>query len=484
MNQCVKDLTELFSVKTTENGAFAYNTLCNKIIDMFALIGGKRNASEQEIINMYLEAREQDKDLADKLIFYTRDILDGLGERRIGRILLKEFATIDPEKCIANFDLVHEYGRWDDFYTFENTPCEKTMWEYLYNQIKKDIVAYSNNKPISLLAKWLKSENASSAESKRLAKKFCHVNNISSKAYRQTLSQLRKYLDITEIKMSSNDWNTINFQTVPSIAHKNYVHTFTKHCGLRYRYYLNEVSNNKASINTKTLTPADIIHAITDFYKFDENIDKNIIDLQWKSLPDYFSNSSSDILCCADVSGSMYGRPMEVAVGLTLYCANRNKGAYKNKFLTFTDIPTLYTFDTNATIEENYKKVMSHVGFNTNLDGMLEAVYEAAAATKQVPEALIIISDMEIDNFLETKPADDIVSKWEKRFKAVNLPFMKIVFWNADARHNTFLGKLDNPYTRYVGGSSATIFSKLDNIIHDDQFTAIVNILNKYNLKG
>ena len=66
MNQCVKDLTELFSVKTTENGAFAYNTLCNKIIDMFALIGGKRNAPKQEIINMYLEAREQDKELADK----------------------------------------------------------------------------------------------------------------------------------------------------------------------------------------------------------------------------------------------------------------------------------------------------------------------------------------------------------------------------------------------------------------------------------
>ena len=301
MNQCVKDLTELFSVKTTENGAFAYNTLCNKIIDMFALIGGKRNAPKQEIIDMYLQAREQDKDLADKLIFYTRDILGGLGERHIGRILLKEFAMVDPEKCIANFDLVHKYGRWDDFYVFEDTPCEKAMWEYLYNQLKKDIVAYSNHKPISLLAKWLKSENASSAESKRLAKKFCYINKISSKAYRKTLSQLRKYLDITEIKMSSNDWNKIDFQTVPSIAHKNYVHTFTKHCGLRYRYYLNEVSNNKASINTKTLTPADIIHAITDFYEFGEDINKDIINLQWKSLPDYFSNSSADILCCADV---------------------------------------------------------------------------------------------------------------------------------------------------------------------------------------
>ena len=57
---------------------------------------------------------------------------------------------------------------------------------------------------------------------------------------------------------------------------------------------------------------------------------------------------------------------------------------------------------------------------------------------------------------------------------------MKIVFWNADARQNTFLGTLDNPYARYISGSSATIFSQLDNIM----FTAIVNILNKYNLKG
>ena len=61
---------------------------------------------------------------------------------------------------------------------------------------------------------------------------------------------------------------------------------------------------------------------------------------------------------------------------------------------------------------------------------------------------------------------------------------MKIVFWNTDARQNTFLGTLDNPYAKYISGSSATIFSQLDNIIHEDQFDAIVHILNRYNLKG
>ena len=61
---------------------------------------------------------------------------------------------------------------------------------------------------------------------------------------------------------------------------------------------------------------------------------------------------------------------------------------------------------------------------------------------------------------------------------------MKIVFWNADARQNTFLGKLSNPYARYISGSSATVFSQLDNIIHETQFDAIVHILNRYNLKG
>ena len=478
MNQCAKDLTEMFTLKNTENGAIAYSTLCNKIIDMFALIGGKRNAPEEEIIKMYHEAREQDKDLADKLIFYTRDILGGLGERRIGRILLKEFATIDPEKCIANFDLVHKYGRWDDFYSFEDTPCEKAMWQYLYNQLNKDFMEWSKDKPISLLAKWLKSENASSAESKRLAKKFCRINHMSPVVYRKILSALRKYLDVTETKMAANAWNNIDFQTVPSIAHKNYVQAFKRHCGGRYNQYLDAVAKGEQTLNAKTLTPADIVHTI-NFDKYDEKI----IDLQWKSLPDYFT-SSSDILCCADVSGSMIGRPLEIAVGLTMYCAERNNGAYKNKFLTFTDIPTLYTFDNNASIKENYCKVMSHVGYNTNLDGMFEAIYEAAAATRKVPEALIIISDMEIDYFLSEGKTDDIISKWNKKFEAINLPFMKVVFWNAEARGNTFLSKLTNPYARYISGSSATLFSELDTIIHETQFDAIVRILNRYNLKG
>ena len=126
------------TVKETENGALAYTTTDSRMVDFFAAIGGMRQRDEKDIIDLYISARKEDKELADKVILYARDIRGGLGERRIGKILLKTLANIDPRKVERNFQTFVDIGRWDDLYALVGTPCEAAMWKFLGKRFFED----------------------------------------------------------------------------------------------------------------------------------------------------------------------------------------------------------------------------------------------------------------------------------------------------------------------------------------------------------
>lgn len=475
------DEFDIFStIKETENGGLAYSTTGAALIDFFASIGGLRNREEKDIVSLYLAARQEDKELADKVILYTRDIRNGLGERRIGRILLRELAKIDPQKVIRNFDLFVELGRFDDLYSLEGTPAEKEMWKFLKATLEKDLKAYCLQKPISLAAKWMKSLNTSSKESRRLAKKFCSINVMSEKKYRKILTTLRKYLDVTEVKMSSNKWENIEYSKVPSVAMNKYKQAFFRHSSEKFSEYIDNVKNGKEKINSSVLFPQDIIKNLWANRKFETSVDKDVSEMQWKSLPNYFKEGHN-VVCCADVSGSMTGSPMWASIGLAIYCAQHNMGVYKNHFLTFTDSPRFFNIEGYKTLKSIICEVEKHVGYNTNLNGMLESIFKMSVKAQESPEALLIVSDNEIDYFLEdSSRCSDIVELWTTRFMKENLPMPKIIFWNVSSRHNTYLACCNNPYVNYISGLSASNFSELGFLIDYTPEEAMCKILEKY----
>src|SRR5574344_2429812 len=182
------------NMKTTENGAMAYSKLDSDILSFFAVVGGMRKRDEADIVKMYHAARKEDKELADKIVLYVSNIREGgLGERRIGRILLMALAFLDPHKVERNFQTFVNNSRFDCLYALEGTPAETAMWQFMKDTLLKDAKAMKEGSPISLAAKWMKSINTSSAESKRLARKFCMIAGLSEKTYRKTLAALRKY---------------------------------------------------------------------------------------------------------------------------------------------------------------------------------------------------------------------------------------------------------------------------------------------------
>lgn len=465
------------SVKSTENGAIAYNTSGGgALLDFFAVVGGMRKRDEADIVQMYHAARKEDKELADKIVLYARDVRGaGLGERRIGKILLKALAYIDHAKVERNFQTFVMNGRFDDIYALEGTPAETAMWQFMKDTLLKDAAAMKDGKPISLAAKWMKSINTSSAESKRLARKFCTVAGISERTYRKTLAALRKYSNVVEVKMSANEWETINFEAVPSIAMKRYSTAFGKHCPNAFTQYKRELTTGEAQVNAQTLYPYDITYQ----FMYGGNADRDILEAQWKALPNYFKEGRN-VVCCADVSGSMVGMPMAASIGLAMYCARYNTGAYNGYYLTFTDVPRFFKLDESASIESNIRKVMRNVGYNTEMDKMFEAIYEMAVRENDAPDALVIVSDMEIDRFMRANACDDIITKWVNKFRNAGLECPKMILWNAESRQNTYLARSNNPYVAFVSGCSASTFGNLTELISMSAYEAMVAILNQY----
>lgn len=444
--------------KLTENGAVSYDRLNNPLVTLFGQIGALRPRFEEEIEDKFALAFDNDNLLAIKMMFYAGDIRGGLGERRTFRICLHWLAKNYPEIVKKNLHLIPYFNRWDSIFELIDTPCENKMWALIDYQISKDIEAYQQNKPCSLLAKWMPSCNTSSKKTRRLAKKTLYKLGYSEREYRRILSTLRAYIKVVERDMSLNNWNKINYEIVPSRAMSIYGNAFQKHDMSRFNQYIADINSGEKKVNAKVLYPYDIVRDFTGW-----STHKNpLAEQQWKALPNYIEGENNFIVM-ADVSGSMSGRPMDTSIGLAIYFAERNKGNYHNLYMTFTNEPHFICLKEGATLREKVRQVMqTDVGYSTNLkkafDYILTHAIKNNITNEALPKALIVISDLEIDNYIQTYGLD-FVGEMKKKFATYSYTLPTLVLWNVEARNDTFLSQSEDVI--YVSGQSVSSFKYL-----------------------
>ena len=474
----------------SENGALTNKSTLNPLLDLFSLAGSMRNRSEEDIIDLFEKALAYDTLRALKYMFYNGDIREGLGERRTFKILLRHLAITRPELLKKNIHLIPHYNRWDSIYALIDTPVERTMFEMVKKQIKSDLEA---DNP-SLCAKWLKSLNASSKVSKSLAKKTAFALNLceftgavdkksiykNEEKYRKVLSELRTKLKVVEKNMSAGDFSTIDYSNVPSKAIANYQNAFMKHDNKKYTDYLVDVALGKSKLNSKTLYPYEIVKKILNSYNLKE-YEKIILESQWNGLPDYIDGKDLNSLCVVDVSGSMSGTPMEVAISLGLYCAERCSGVYKDKFITFSTMPRLKKIIGDNLIDKVRNIHNSDWGMSTNIAAVFDLILKTAidnnSPQSDLPKNLIIISDMEFDaaasgfskysrsrnRYSFETYKDTLFNSIQNKYKACGYEMPNLVFWNVDARQNQCPMTVDKNGWCAVSGFSASIFKAILN---------------------
>ena len=447
----------------TENGALSHATTLSDCLDLFATIGALRSADDQEIINRFSGAFAEDPDLAMKTLFFARDVRGGLGERRVFRVAMKWLAENAPGSVRKNLAYVAEYGRWDDLLCLIDTACGKDALDLIQAQIEKDCMAMDAGGNVSLLAKWLPSINASSTSTVICAKQIARYMDMSDEQYRKTLVKLRRQIRIIENNLREKDY-TFDYSQQPSKAMYKYRKAFLRNDGDRYSAFMSEVSKGNAKLNVGTLTPYDIIAPF--FEKQVGDAERKAIDATWNAQTDFAGTENA--LVVIDGSGSMYAsqqpRPVAVAMSLGIYFAERNTGAFKDHFITFSESPRLVKVKGNDILEKvNYCRKYNEVA-NTNIQKVFELILRAAVKNhvpqSEMPSTLYIVSDMEFDCC--TKGADLTNFEYAKKiFNKAGYQLPRIVFWNVASRTRQQPVTMNEQGVALVSGCSPRIFGML-----------------------
>ena len=428
----------------TDNGMKALKSTSNACVDLFFKIGASRG---KNIIPEFTAAYVENPGLALRIVAWARDARGGAGERGLFRQVLGHLEVVNPSDAIRLMSRVPELGRWDDLLCVKHGDVRT----YAFEMIKTNL-ANSNG----LTAKWMPRKGEVAAE----LRKFL---GWTPKFYRKRLVELT---NVVETQMCSNDWDNINFSHVPSVAAARYKKAFDRNT-VKYAEYVAALvkGDPEVKVNAGAVYPYDVLKGVAT-----SSYNKTQLDLvvkQWEALENFVGDAN--VLPLIDVSGSMTCAAgcalagigvttcLDVAVSLGLYVAEKNKGKFKDTFLTFSNSPELLHLKGNI-VEKMHQMVKSDWGMNTNLvkamDMILSVALQGNVPQEEMPEMLLIMSDMQFDQCARFD--DSAMEMIRRKFETSGYALPKIVFWNINSSGNAPV-KYDMRGVALVSGFSPAI---------------------------
>ena len=438
----------------TANGMKARKSTAKATVDLFYKIGASRG---KNITGDFTAAYVENADVALRIAQWARDVRGGAGERQLFRDILVHLEKRDPDAALALLRKIPEVGRWDDIFVFTSPDLKSAAYTMLGDALR------AKN---GLAAKWTPRKGQIAAEVRAFF-------GMTPKQYRKSLVALTK---VVETQMCAGDWDNINFSHVPSVAARNYKKAFNRHTPAFAEYVAKLVAGDKTvKVNANAIYPHDVLKGIAHSYTKLNKTETDHVIAQWDALPNYVGDAS--ILPLVDVSGSMTTsvpgstvRCLDVAVSLGLYLADKNKGAFKDTFLTFSSKPQLVTLKGNI-VEKCDQMSRSNWEMSTNLhaamDKILSVAVKGSVPVSDMPKMLLILSDMQFNQC--TTHDDSAMEMIERKFEAAGYSMPQIVFWNLNSSGNVPV-KADKSGAALVSGFSPSIMTSL--LAADlDQFT-------------
>lgn len=500
MNAVKNTLNNEYNVSVTENGAVGYRTTGKELLDLNFAVSSLRKMSDQEVANRFMRAFCEDHILAMKWLFYARDIRGGLGERRLFRVVLESLVQSNPEMIIPVINLIPEYGRYDDLWCLlSNKEAAVVICGIVDKQLKQDWKNMLAGKPISLLAKWMPSINASSKETKAYGKQLSKALGMNERSYRKAISRLRKYLDVVEIKMSRKQWSEIKYEAVPSRANLIYNSAFLRNDEARRRKYLGQLEKGETKINASTLFPHDIVHKYNNGWHSRIKPQDATVEALWKALPNVV-NGCSNTIVVADGSGSMTTTvdnqssvtALEVANALAIYFAERSSGQFKDKYITFSERPQLVDFSNCNSLHDKLQTALCHNEVaNTNIEKVFDLILDTAVnnrmSQEDLPQNILIISDMEFDGcatcgvgvsrYSVNRPTQKLFNVIAQKYENAGYKMPRLVFWNVNSRTGTIPVKENDLGVALVSGFSVSVVNMVMSG-KTDPFECLLEVLN------
>lgn len=432
-------------IERTSNGMKAFASSDSKVLDLFGRIGSARQI---DMTTPFLAALAEDENLAVRVLMWARDIRGGAGERNTFRkliqVLEKQNAAL-AGKIMVKIPMI---GRVDDLFAYKEPKNRKDALEFY----AKGLLAGDG-----LFHKWAPREKSAK---KVVAKELMQVLEMTPREYRQFLSS---NTNVVETQMCAKDWNSINFSHVPSLAAARYQKAFAKNASVKYAEYIRELQkpqeqrDPKVKINASAVYPYDVVKSL-------QKGNSAVADAQWEALPDFVGESK--ILPLVDVSGSMGCRiagdltAMDVAISLGLYLSSKTSSDFKDMFVTFTDQARIEVLKGN--LSQKYAQMRrSEWGYNTNLhaafDNILKVATSGKVAPENMPETLLILSDMQFDSCVRYD--DNAIEMIKRKYSKAGYKVPNIVFWQLNAGVTNTPVKTNSKGVVLVSGFSPAIMA-------------------------
>lgn len=446
MSALANELSKALDIESnktfTLNGMEINHSSLDPVVDLFFSFGSNRGSSKA-VNALFRQAFASNVDLAVRVALYGRDVRGGMGEREHFRTILSDLARSGQKKVVVKLiPLIPVIGRWDDLFSLVDTPAEREALEF-YAAALQDGHA--------LAAKWCPREKSAHSH---WAKKLREFMGLSPKMYRKLLVSLT---NVVENKMCANEWSSIDYNTVPSLASIRYQRAFERNDLSRYTSYIKALESGEAKVNAGAVYPYQVIQSL-----FTGN--SRVAEQQWKALPNYIPEGKS-FLPMVDVSGSMgcsvpnsNVSAMDIAISLGLYCSMKAKGPFENKMMSFSERPTWIDV-TGLSLQDAVSKTRyADWGMNTNILAAYEMILDAAVKhnvpQSDMPDYFIVFSDMQFDSAV--RGSNDINSNLMEKFEEAGYQMPKMVYWNlVDYGSNTPV-EFDSVGSALVSGFSPT----------------------------
>ncbi len=497
--------------RTDDNGINKLGSILNSMLVELKNKIDNGSLPEKEVAKEYLS-------ILYRTVGQTRDIIDGKGEYKLAYMMVYTWSKFYPElakfalRCFVTLDgeKVHQYGSWKDLKYFcdyckeqnkdSNSPIINYAVELMNEQIAFDYSKLmSGYNDISLAAKWAPREKssfgwlynalatnyfgqylatASNDVSVRKATLKCKTE------YRKLLSALNKKIDTLQIKQCGKEWSAIDFNKVTSISLGKNKKAFLNikkngevrcpdnkdriECAEHFNAHIQKAVKGEVEMKGKRVGMADFTKQAFELSKGTNNQnEKDLLNSQWRD------NSSQNgglgkMIAMVDVSGSMDGDPMEVAIALGIRIAE--KSILGKRIMTFSQKPTWVNLEPYPDFISQVEVVRkAEWGMNTNfhaaLDMILNAIIENKMAAEDVQDmVLVILSDMQMDygdNCNKDTLYQTMVQKYADAGIRVNgTPYKPphILFWNLRSTGG-FPTLSSQPNTSMMSGFSPVILN-------------------------
>ena len=491
---------------TTANGAPSYSTTLDPRLDLFikttrnvcdvcdvcdVCVGVEANANT----NTALYAMIDKSWLVDpldtmKILMNWRDCRGGKGDYHGFIVAMTYIDKTYNEWFIANFKIIPEYGSWLDLvklWHFCTNESKQAIMDYIVVKLEEDLTNLDNDdettqKSVSLLAKWIPSENSkwdrygsnsnSNSSSNRFIITLCKNLICDNDAARilgrhikllrkQYLTPLRAHLAIVESKMCAKQFDNINYETVPSVAMKKYRNAFMRNDKEGFSQYMQQVKSGEKKINASQVYPHDLVRHYLNQLGAGGAFDP-VIEEQWASIKKTVKETGSfdKSICVCDVSGSMHGTPMEVAIALGLL------GLYNDQVITFSDNPQLHKVTEETLQDQVSNMVKMEWGMSTNFEKTMDLVLNLclnASAVDDHIKRVFIFSDMQFNVAIGDRNNDNttLFQTLRAKFAKSEIKMPQIIFWNLSGQTNDFPVTTDENGVVMFSGYSPSLLTAL-----------------------